>query len=108
MKYEVEITERARKDLDAIVRNLSERSPKAARRLSARFEMALSRLETFPFGCALAHENRSFGEELRNLLFGISRKRKFRALFVVRDADVVVLAIRAPGERSVRPDDLAT
>jgi hypothetical protein len=56
----------------------------------------------------LAHENLSFSEELRHLLFGIHPKRKYRAVFTVRDDVVVILAIRAPGEKPIDPEGLAT
>ena len=39
-------------------------------------------------------------------LFGIHPKRRYRALFAVRGDQVVVLAIRAPGEQPVGPGDI--
>jgi hypothetical protein len=57
----------------------------------------------------LAYENPDFPEELRHLLFKLSKKgRKYRALFIVREDVVKVLTIRAPGERPVRPEDIET
>lgn len=86
--------------------SLARRFPKAALRLNDRFEAALRRLRDFPLSCGLAFENARFSEEVRNLLFWIHPRRKYRALFVVRDDVVVILAIRAPGEEPVAPDDL--
>ena len=54
MSCRVEITETAYRDLDQILSWLSERSPDAAARLSAQFDKALSRLESFPLSCGLA------------------------------------------------------
>ena len=48
MSFRVEITETAYRDLDQILRWLSERSPDAAARLSAQFDKAPYRLESFP------------------------------------------------------------
>jgi hypothetical protein len=53
---------------------------------------------------ALAYENPSFSEELRHLLFGIHPKRKYRAIFIIRGDEVVILAIRAPGEKPISPE----
>ena len=75
-------------------------------RLAANFEMAASRLRQFPLACGLAYENPRFAEELRHLLFGLPKGRKYRALFTVRGDSVVILAIRAPGQRPVRPDEM--
>jgi hypothetical protein len=59
-----------------------------------------------PLSCGLAFENPRFPEELRHALFGIHRRRKFRALFVLRDELVVILAIRAPGQRPLNPEEI--
>jgi plasmid stabilization system protein ParE len=106
MSFRVRLTEHAEADFERRLTILAERSPKAALLLNDRFEEALFRLRDFPLSCSLAYENPTFPEELRNLLFGIYPKRRYRALFVVREDEVVVLAIRAAGEKPIRPDDL--
>jgi plasmid stabilization system protein ParE len=106
MTYRVILTARAETDLDRLLTSLGTTSADAATRLAARFWRAVSRLETTPFACGLAHERLKFAEELRHLLFGINPRRRYRALFVVRNETVVILAIRAPGERPVTPRDL--
>jgi plasmid stabilization system protein ParE len=106
MNYRVEMTARAEADLDRLLESLGERSPKAAARLARNFWKAMTRLGTFPLACGLAYESRFFPEELRHLLFEARKGRTYRALFVVRDDLVKVLAIRAPGERPVSPDEV--
>ena len=106
MSYRVEITERASRDLEEILRTLWERSPDAVRRLSLRFEQTLSRLENHPLSCGLAFENPQLTEELRHALFGNHPKRKCRALFVVRGETVVILTIRAPGTKPWKPEEI--
>jgi plasmid stabilization system protein ParE len=108
MSFRVRLTASAAADFEQRLTTIAERSPAVARRLNDRFEQALFRLRDFPLSCGLAYENPSFSEELRHLLFGIRPKRKYRALFVVREDEVVILAIRAPGERPVTPGELAT
>ena len=106
MSFRVRLTSNAAADFEKRLTTISGRSPALAIRLNDRFEKALLRLRDFPFSCGLAYENPSFSEELRHLLFGIRPKRKFRALFVVREDEVVILAIRAPGERPVKADEV--
>lgn len=106
MTFRVRLTEGAEADYEECLTALAKRSPDAARRLHASYLKALQRLRDFPLSCGLSHENPLFAEELQHLLFGVHRKRRYRALFTVRGDEVVILAIRAPGERPVRPDDL--
>jgi hypothetical protein len=56
-----------------------------------------------PLSCGLAFENPDFDEELRHLLFGNHPKRRYRALFTVRGDEIIILAVRAPGERPIDP-----
>lgn len=106
MKYRVRLTKAAAADLERRIVALAERSTRTANRLADRFEQALFRLRDRPLSCGPAHESSAFSEELRHLLFWVHARRKYRALFVVREDEVVILAIRAPGEKPVRPEDV--
>jgi len=109
MSFRVELTVGAFADLDRLMDWLTERrSPAAADRLSARFHEALPRLESRPFSCGLAYENRYFSEEVRHLLFEVWKGRTYRALFIVQGDLVKILCIRAPGEKPVKPEDIET
>lgn len=107
MRYEIKLSRQVLADLE----RLAGASPLGATRgdadfLSRRFFEALARLETMPLSCGLAYENRFFREEIRHLLFKIHKGRPYRALFTVRDDEVRIIAVRAPGERPIRPADL--
>jgi plasmid stabilization system protein ParE len=107
MSFRVELTEGAYADLDRLMDWLAQRSsPAAANQFSARFYEALPRLESNPFSCGLAFENRHFPEEIRHLLFKVWKGKPYRALFIVRGEVVTVLCIRAPGEKPVMPGDV--
>lgn len=108
MNYRVRMTDEASGDLDRILGALAGHSAEAAARLARQFRHALDRLRTMPLSCGLAHESREFPEELRHLLFHTQRRRVYRALFVVRGDEVVILAVRAPGEKPVTPEELGT
>jgi plasmid stabilization system protein ParE len=107
MSYRVRLTANAAADFEQRLKIIADRSPARSQRLNDEFEAALLRLRAFPLSCGFAYENAWFSEDLRHLLFGIHPKRKYRAIFTVRADEVVILAIRAPGEKPVRPEDLA-
>jgi hypothetical protein len=107
MSFRVELTAGAYADLERLMAWLEERlSAAAADRLSARFYKALDRLESRPFSCGLAYENRYFPQEVRHLLFEVWKGKPYRALFIVQDDVVKILCIRAPGEKPVKPKDV--
>ena len=74
MSLRVRISVRAAADFEHRLRSTSILSPDVAQRLIESFDNALIRLRDFPLACGLAYENPSFSEELRHLLFGISRR----------------------------------
>jgi plasmid stabilization system protein ParE len=106
MSFQVTLTRSAAADFERRLTSLAERSPYAAARLNERFKQALFRLRDIPFSCGLAYENHVFPEEIRHLLFGFSRKRRYRALFTIRGQEVLILAIRAPGEKPIGRDEM--
>ena len=106
MTYQVEISAQAEADLDRLLAALGAVSPKAAGRLARSFWRGVTRLRARPLSCGLAYESPDFSEEVRHLLFWANPRRKYRALFVVREEVVHVLCVRAPGEKPVRPEDL--
>jgi plasmid stabilization system protein ParE len=107
MSFRVELTAGAYADLDRLMAWLAERSsPESADRLSARFYEALDRLDSRPFSCGPAYENRHFPVEVRHLLFQVWKGRPYRALFIVQDDVVKILCIRAPGEKPVKPNEV--
>ena len=106
MSYRIELSAQAEADVDRIFNWLSERSPDGAARWYDSFWAATERLKNFPLACSLAAESSRFSEEVRCMLFGTTRGRTYRALFVVRGDVVHILCVRGPGEKSVRPVDI--
>ena len=107
MTYRIRPTAQAEADVERLYNSLAERrGEEAARGWYESYTEAVERLVTMPLSCGLAYENRNFDDELRHLLFGLHPKRKYRALFTVRGDEVIILALRAPGERPVEPGDV--
>jgi plasmid stabilization system protein ParE len=107
MNFRVHQTPQAEADIERLYGSIAKRRGfDVADQWYEVYTKALERVRTMPLSCGIAYENPRFSEEVRCLLFWIHRKRKFRALFVVRDDEVVILTVRAPGERDVSSDDI--
>jgi plasmid stabilization system protein ParE len=107
MSYSIRVTAHAGADIERLYASIVvRRGTQAAERWYESYTTAAQRLRTMPLACGLAYENPRFTVELRHLLFGIHPKRRYRALFTVQGEEVVILAVRAPGEQPVNPDDI--
>lgn len=108
MTYLVPLTAQAEADIDRIFAWLSDRRLEGARRWYESFWDSIERLKTMPLSCGLASEHDDFDDEVRLMLFGTRRGRRYRALFIVRGELVQILCIRGPAERPVKPEDIAS
>jgi plasmid stabilization system protein ParE len=90
---------------DAAARWIAEHSsPAQAERW---YQGLFERMETLsgqPLRCPVIAESRRFPEELRELLYG-KRNNKYRIIFTIRGADVVILSIRHGARGELRPDE---
>lgn len=108
MTYRVRATPEAEADVERLHASLVERAgDEVARRWYESYTKAVDKLRTRPLACGLAYESPHFKDEIRHLLFWISTRRKYRALFTIRGDEVVILTVRAPGERPVSPREIA-
>jgi plasmid stabilization system protein ParE len=107
MTYEVVLTERAHRQMEAAycwwAENRSQ--PQAARWYNA-FAQAMVSLEKDPELCALARENQLLPFEVRDLTFGVGKRLTHRAVFTIRPNLVLVLAVRHLAQESLLPEDL--
>lgn len=94
MAFLVEITPRAKADLDAILIWLAEeQAGETGLRWFCRLREAIDSLSEFPRRCSLAPEDRAVSFEVRHLLFG-ARPHVYRILFTIQDQTVTVLSVR--------------
>lgn len=107
MKCVVTVLPRARRQLYESARWWAQhRSREQAARWLDGLEQALASLEDNPERCGLAGENDAFSFTLRQLLYGLGRKKTHRAVFEVRDNEVIVYAIRHVAQKDLTPDDI--
>jgi plasmid stabilization system protein ParE len=107
VKYHVTVLPQAKCQLaDAADWWARHRSPKQAARWLDGFEEALASLQDNPERCGLARESETFPFPVRQMLYGLGRRKTHRAVFEVRDREVLVYAIRHVAQQDLMPDDI--
>lgn len=107
MKYPVYVTDKASRQLETAARWWAEnRSAEQAQRWYDGFVAAIRSLAKTPERFPLAPESDAFPIEMRQLAYGLGRKKTHRAVFAVRPDRVVVYAVRHLAQDEITPDDL--
>jgi plasmid stabilization system protein ParE len=68
---------------------------------------SIEKLSSLPESHPLARENDDFPYEIREPHFGLGSRPRYRAVFVIRDATVHVLAVRRAAQDTILPTDLS-
>jgi len=107
MKYEVILTASANAQLEDIyVWWATNRSETQAARWYNGFLDALSSLRERPERCPLARENGQLPFEAREIHYGIASRPTHRAVFAIRQRQVLVVAIRHLAQADLSSEDL--
>ena len=106
MSFRVEITPQARIELcNSALWWAEHRSREQAAMWLQGFEAALRLLSHNPDRWPLAQENGVVPFEIREMLYGIGRRKTHRAVFRIRDDRVVVYAIRHLAQDTLTTED---
>lgn len=81
-------------------------SQEIARQWREGFLLELESLRNNPLRGSLSAENRKLGLELRELHYGSGRRKTHRAVYLIVDDIVRVVAIRHHAQRDLRREDL--
>jgi plasmid stabilization system protein ParE len=101
--YSLRITAEAVADADEAYAWIAEHgSPALADRWYQGLFKQIETLTRQPLRCPRAAESHKFREELRELLYG-KRKNKYRIIFTVRNAEVVVLYVHHSARKELEP-----
>lgn len=107
MTYRVTILPRAKRQLlDQALWWSENRSADQAIRWLDGFEQELSSLAKNPERCGVARENDAFDIVIRELHFGLRGKATHRAVFEIRNDEVIVYAVRHLAQRELTRDEL--
>jgi plasmid stabilization system protein ParE len=104
MAYEVILTSRAERDLNEAADWIAKESLLNARRWFDNFVAKLNSLATHPERCGFTREQPKGAQELRQLLFG--RSRSYRAVFTIRNDQVIILTIRHTARGDFDPSEV--
>lgn len=107
MTHKVQITKRAERDRnEAYQWYRTHYSESFANEWYLSVADSIRTLATAPERCGLARENCRFSFELRELLFGRSRRNRHRILFTVKGDVVFVLHIRHSAQDAIPEGEL--
>jgi len=108
MAYRVELTDRAKRDLSDLYRQIDAAESSAAARWFNGLEEAIYSLESFPRRCPVAPEGRKARRSLRHLLYG-NKPHIYRAIYEIDEPNkvVYVLTIRHGAMEEARPQELS-
>ncbi|MEM9450189.1 MAG: type II toxin-antitoxin system RelE/ParE family toxin [Cyanobacteria bacterium P01_E01_bin.6] len=105
MTFRVEITPVAEGEIEKAYCWYREQNPEFADRWFRELMNAIATLQEKPRRCAFATEDNVFPEEVRQLLYGKSR-RVYRILFTIQVDTVYVLYVRHAAQAPITEEDL--
>ena len=104
MTYRIVIEPTAEREIRSAVRWKTENaSPAVAARWYNGLVKKIDRLRRQPSRCPLGAENDKFPEEIRELLYGRSKRHKHRIIFTVRGDTVHILYVRHSARDELEP-----
>ena len=106
MTHVIGLTDRAQAELEATFRWWAEnRSEAQANKWYYAFADSMTSLQKEPMRFPLSPESGAFSYEIRDLRFGIGRRKTHRAVFTIRPNIVLVIAVRHLAQQHLVPDE---
>ena len=107
MNYRLIVLQQAESDLERNARWWAEHhSSGQADQWLWKVQQQIQTIRDLPESYALSAENDRFAFEIREKLVGFGPRRRYRAIFTIREKTVFVLAVRAAEEDDLTSDDL--
>lgn len=106
MGLTIRVSRRADREIDHAANWYAKHAVQLGQRWVKGIRKAIDSLAENPDRCGLAHESDDFEFELRELYFGVGRKKTHRILFRITEDIVEILAVRHFAQQDVTPDDL--
>jgi len=106
MKFHVEMTAQAGRDLDEILSWIAKRSPQGAATWHQRWLEVLNYLESSADKASLAPEDADHDQAIRNVVFKTRRGRRYRIILTIQNEVVYALHIRGPGQNLLSAAEL--
>jgi plasmid stabilization system protein ParE len=106
--YRVIIYRFAQDDVQTSLNYISSRSPRGAIAWHRAFLAAVDKIRERPMAYALAHENDSVEEEIREVLFKTRHGLPYRIVYTIHEDQVRILRVRGPGQDLLEQEDIPT
>lgn len=106
MEFAIRFTRRASIELHRVSDWYNDQSTGLGEEWLGGIQRAITSLSDNPERFGLSHETDQFSYELRELYYGIGRRKTHRVLFRIAEEEVIVLGIRHFSQRDAAPDDL--
>lgn len=107
MSHPVNLTSRAKRDVQKILRYIEERSRRGAESWYRAFEGVVASIAESPFAFGTAPEDEDHPETLRQAIFKTRKGLPYRAIFIIREQAVFVLHVRGSGQANMEPDEIS-
>jgi plasmid stabilization system protein ParE len=101
MSHKVQLSQRARRDIEDAYRYIRRDSPERARNWRERLQADIQSLRHFPERHVVLFGEAAAGYEVRQRLFGV-----YCVLYTIRSDRVDVLTVRHSARRPIEPDEL--
>lgn len=108
MPYQVRITRPGLEHIGHEANWYSDQNEEIGRAWYQGVRAAIESLSDNPDRFGLAHESEEFPFELREILYGLGRRKTHRILFRIEGRSVDVLAIWHVSRRDLSPEDIET
>lgn len=102
MNYKVQLSQRARREIEDAYLYIRRDAPLSAKRWRAKLQKAISSLRSFPERHSILFDANTAGREIRQTIFGV-----YVVLYSIDGNTVSVLTVRHGARRPIEPDDLA-
>jgi len=106
MEFCVNISPSALADAETAYLWIRERDPEMADKWFIGLLNAVNSLEHFPSRCTVAPESEELGMEIRQLLYGKSKRFRYRILFEISGTAVNVYRIRHSAQQYLTEEDI--
>jgi plasmid stabilization system protein ParE len=100
------LTARAKRDVQAILRDIDARSKRGAVAWYRKLTQVLQSIGDSPASFGFAPENADHDEEIRQAVFKTRKGLPYRAIFIVRDESIYVVHVRGSGQDQLDADEL--
>jgi mRNA-degrading endonuclease RelE of RelBE toxin-antitoxin system len=101
MTFKIIVAPRATRESLRLLASLKDKSLQGACDWYFAYSRAVVKLREHPHRWSVAAESPRKGQVIRQAFFGTRRGRRYRLLFTIKDDTIIVVRVRAPGQKEI-------